>query len=162
MQVEENDAFGGTVNYAARIVTAIEHAEIWLSDRAMEDLSSCGARQHSQLKWERHDAVQMKGFDNTSSHWSLCGQLDGNVFLPSAATHENMAGSLPKTRLIIEHRHPASATPTLVQLLKLLSRDWLRLYQQDAKMFLCHPIRGLCRRIGKSTSINSSDIEWVA
>jgi len=71
MQVEENDAFGGTINFAARVVGAIVNAEIWLSDRAKDDLTRSGAKQHSQLKWERHDAVQMKGFNGTFTLWSV-------------------------------------------------------------------------------------------
>jgi len=34
MHVEEGDVFGGTVNFAARVVGAVKGAEIWLSDRA--------------------------------------------------------------------------------------------------------------------------------
>ncbi len=33
MQVEENDLFGGAVSFAARVVGAIQGAEIWLSER---------------------------------------------------------------------------------------------------------------------------------
>jgi class 3 adenylate cyclase/GTPase SAR1 family protein len=72
MQVEENDVFGGAVNFAARVVGAIKGAEIWLSDRAKEDLDRAGAKQHAQLKWERHEGVQMKGFSGVSTLWSLC------------------------------------------------------------------------------------------
>ncbi len=71
MQVEENDVFGGAVNFAARVVGAIKGAEIWLSDRAKEDLDRAGARQHTQLRWERHDSVQMKGFTGAFTLWSL-------------------------------------------------------------------------------------------
>jgi class 3 adenylate cyclase/GTPase SAR1 family protein len=71
MQVEKDDVFGGAVNFAARVVSAIKEAEIWLSDRAKTDLDSLGARQHAQLKWERHDDVEMKGFSSTATLWSL-------------------------------------------------------------------------------------------
>jgi len=71
MQVEENDVFGGAVNFAARVVGAIQGAEIWLSDRAKEDLDRSGAKQHAPLKWERHDGVQMKGFTGVFTLWSL-------------------------------------------------------------------------------------------
>lgn len=71
MQVEENDVFGGAVNFAARVVGAIKGAEIWLSDRAKDDLDRAGARQHTQLKWERHGDVQMKGFTGAFTLWSL-------------------------------------------------------------------------------------------
>jgi class 3 adenylate cyclase/GTPase SAR1 family protein len=73
MQVEENDVFGGAVNFAARVVHAIEGAEIWLSDRAKIDVNNGGAKQHEQLKWERHevDGKKMKGFTGTFTLWSL-------------------------------------------------------------------------------------------
>jgi len=71
MTVEENDVFGGTVNYAARVVSAIKGPEIWLSTQAKEDLESGGAKQHAQLKWKRKDGVKMKGFNGLFTLWSL-------------------------------------------------------------------------------------------
>ena len=71
MTVEENDVFGGTVNFAARVVGAIEGPEIWLSARAKEDLDSAGAHQHRQLKWEQRDNVEMKGFPGGFTLWAL-------------------------------------------------------------------------------------------
>ncbi len=69
MSVEENDVFGGTVNFAARVVGAIKGAEIWLSDEAKNHLDSSGAQR--QLKWEQHDGVEMKGFIGGFTLWSL-------------------------------------------------------------------------------------------
>ena len=71
MQVEEGDVFGGTVNFAARVVGAIKGAEIWLSDRAKEDIDRLGAAKHSGLKWERHEGVPMKGFPGKFTLWSM-------------------------------------------------------------------------------------------
>jgi class 3 adenylate cyclase len=72
MTVEENDVYGGAVNFAARVVGAIEQrAEIWLSDQAKESLISGGKKQHSQLKWNRRDGMRMKGFSGTFTLWSL-------------------------------------------------------------------------------------------
>jgi class 3 adenylate cyclase len=71
MQLEEGDVFGGTVNFAARVVGAIKDDEIWVSARAKEDIDQLGASRHKQLKWERHDQVQMKGFSGTFTLWSL-------------------------------------------------------------------------------------------
>jgi class 3 adenylate cyclase len=71
MNVEENDVFGGAVNFAARVKGAIKGAEIWLSDRAKMDLDSYGAIRHAQIKWERHDGVQMKGFNDVFTLWSI-------------------------------------------------------------------------------------------
>lgn len=71
MHVEEGDVFGGTVNFAARVVGTIKGAEIWLSDRAYEDIDRLGAAQHKQLGWERHDGVAMKGFPGLFTLWSV-------------------------------------------------------------------------------------------
>ncbi|HST20110.1 MAG TPA: adenylate/guanylate cyclase domain-containing protein [Blastocatellia bacterium] len=71
MIVKKNDVSGGAVNFTARVVGAIKEAEIWLSDRAKEDLDRGGAKQNVQLKWVRHDDVQMKGFTGTFTLWSL-------------------------------------------------------------------------------------------
>ena len=71
MHVEEGDVFGGTVNFASRVVGAFKGAEIWLSDRAKEDIDRLGAGQHKRLGWQRHDGVVMKGFPGTFTLWSV-------------------------------------------------------------------------------------------
>lgn len=71
MRVEENDVFGGSVNFAARVVGAFKEAGIWLSDRAKEDVDRGGAKQHRQLRWEKRGGVAMKGFPGTFTIWSL-------------------------------------------------------------------------------------------
>jgi class 3 adenylate cyclase/GTPase SAR1 family protein len=71
MQVDEDDVFGGTVNFAARVVGAIKGAEIWLSKSAMEDIDQLGAATHKRLKWERHLDVTMKGFPGTFTLWAM-------------------------------------------------------------------------------------------
>lgn len=71
MQVEGNDVFGGTVNFAARVVGAIKEAEIWLSERAKEDIVALKASRHSGLKWQQQNGVVMKGFPGTFTLWSL-------------------------------------------------------------------------------------------
>ena len=68
MRVEEGDVFGGTVNFAARVVGAVKDAEIWLSDRAKEDIDRMGAGKHKALKWVRHEGVGMNGFPGK---WTL-------------------------------------------------------------------------------------------
>jgi class 3 adenylate cyclase len=72
MQVEDNDVFGGTVNFAARVLGAIkEVTEIWLSNQAKEHLDDYGANHHRRLNWVRHDGVEMKGFNGTFTLWAL-------------------------------------------------------------------------------------------
>ena len=70
MDVEEYDVFGGTVNFAARVVGSIKHAEIWVSDRAKEDIDRLGAVKHKQLCWKQH-RVAMKGFSGRFKLWSV-------------------------------------------------------------------------------------------
>jgi class 3 adenylate cyclase len=71
MHVEEGDVFGGTVNFASRVVGAFSGAEIWLSDRAREDIDRLGAAKYERLGWERHDSVVMKGFPGVFTLWSV-------------------------------------------------------------------------------------------
>ena len=71
MHVEEGDVFGGTVNFASRVVGAIKGPEIWLSDRAKEDIDRLGAGQHKRLAWQQHDGVAMKGFPGTFTLWAI-------------------------------------------------------------------------------------------
>jgi len=71
MQVEKRDLFGSTINFAARVVGAIDGAEIWLSDRTKKDIDQLGAKRHRRLVWDCHDSVSMKGFPGKFRLWSL-------------------------------------------------------------------------------------------
>jgi class 3 adenylate cyclase len=71
VHVEENDVFGGAVNFAARVVHEIKGAEIWLSARAKEDLDGQRAKRHTHLKWQQHNGRTLKGFPGTFTLWSL-------------------------------------------------------------------------------------------
>ena len=70
MHVEARDVFGGTVNFAARVVGAIRGAGIWLSERAKDDIDRLGAAKHKHLEWERHEGVAMKGFPGKFTLWA--------------------------------------------------------------------------------------------
>jgi class 3 adenylate cyclase/GTPase SAR1 family protein len=76
MYVEGNDVFGGAVNLAARVVGSISGAEIWLTDRAKDDLESLRAKRHRNLEWRHRDNIALKGFANTFTLWSLIGIRD--------------------------------------------------------------------------------------
>jgi class 3 adenylate cyclase len=71
MQVEADDVFGGTVDFAARVVGAIEGAEIRLSERAKEDIDSLGGKGYAQLQWHKHPDVALKGFADKFTLWSV-------------------------------------------------------------------------------------------
>jgi len=71
MQVDEGDVFGGTVNFASRVVSGMkEAAEIWLSDRAKEDIERLGAARHKRLRWKKHGGEAVKGFQGEFTLWS--------------------------------------------------------------------------------------------
>jgi class 3 adenylate cyclase len=71
LQIEEGDVFGRTVNFAARVVGAIQGAEIWLSEQAKADIDVLGARRHEELQWQRQDGVELKGFTGAFTLWSV-------------------------------------------------------------------------------------------
>ena len=71
LQIEEGDVFGRTVNFAARVVGAIKGAEIWLSEQAKADIDVLGARRHGELRWQRHDEVELKGFSGAFTLWAV-------------------------------------------------------------------------------------------
>lgn len=71
MHVEEHDVFGGAVNFAARILGAATKDGIWLSDRAKYDLDSLGAASARALRWERAEAITLKGFSGSHGLWRL-------------------------------------------------------------------------------------------
>lgn len=73
MRVEEGDVFGGTLNFAARVIGAVKDAEIWLSERAKEDIERLGSAKHKGLKWDRHEGVAMKGFPGKWTLWAVAG-----------------------------------------------------------------------------------------
>jgi class 3 adenylate cyclase len=98
MEVEEGDVFGGTVNFAARVVGAISGAEIWLSDRAKEDIDRLGAVRHKKLDWKYHEHVDMKGFTGKVDLWSINEPITITIDEPKANSevpHQNdIKGSL--------------------------------------------------------------------
>jgi class 3 adenylate cyclase/GTPase SAR1 family protein len=71
LQIEEGDVFGRTVNFAARVVSVIKRPEIWLSEQAKADIDVLGARRHEELRWERHDNIELKGFAGSFTLWSV-------------------------------------------------------------------------------------------
>jgi Adenylate and Guanylate cyclase catalytic domain len=80
---DEDDVFGRTVNFAARVVGAIKDAEIWVSDEARSDLDGLGASRFEDLRWKRHDNVHLKGFKNQFRLWSLTPKSSRAGSVPS-------------------------------------------------------------------------------
>jgi WD40 repeat protein/class 3 adenylate cyclase len=74
VEIEEEDAFGSMVNYAARIVSCAKPSEICVSDRSRADIVSRRAETHSSLQWQAH-RVKLKGFNDEQLIWSI--PIDG-------------------------------------------------------------------------------------
>jgi class 3 adenylate cyclase len=70
MHVEENDVFGGTVNFAGRIIRSIQGAEIWMSDEAKKQVGPLSAK-YDGIQWTQHDDIHFKGFPGTWRLWSV-------------------------------------------------------------------------------------------
>lgn len=71
IHIKEGDAFGSMVNYAARVVNQARGAEVWLSDRARDDVIEEKAKAHESLRWEQHPGCELKGFPGTYTLWSV-------------------------------------------------------------------------------------------
>jgi class 3 adenylate cyclase len=71
VRIDDEDLFGRMVNFAARVVSAIKGAEIWLSDRAYDDIKSERAMAHRRLSWEEHARLDLKGFDGYYTLWQI-------------------------------------------------------------------------------------------
>lgn len=68
---EEEDVFGQTVNFAARVVGVMKGAEVWLSERAKQDVGLDKGSRDTDLVWVRHENVRLKGFPGRQTLWSV-------------------------------------------------------------------------------------------
>lgn len=71
VHIQEEDAFGATVNYTARVVRMAEGAEIWCSDRAKGDIDEEKAEAHKALRWREHPDCELKGISGRHRLWSV-------------------------------------------------------------------------------------------
>lgn len=71
VRIEENDAYGMMVNYTARIVAEATPEQVWVSDRAHEEINEVHARAHRDLEWTEHSECFLKGFVGGQRLWSV-------------------------------------------------------------------------------------------
>jgi class 3 adenylate cyclase len=71
VHIQEEEAFGTTANYAARVVRMAEGAEIWTSERAKADIDEVKAEAHRLLRWTEHPECGLKGFPGKHRLWSV-------------------------------------------------------------------------------------------
>ena len=94
MQVYQNDVFGATVGFAARMTNIIRGAEIWLSNAAKEEIDRLGATQHKPLQWQKHTTV-VKGYAGTFTLWALrsvWSERSNNREEPDESQSETLGG----------------------------------------------------------------------
>ena len=72
VHIQEEEAFGTTANYAARVVSMAKGAEIWTSDRAPRPISTEEKAETDRLlRWTEHPECELKGFPGTHCLWSV-------------------------------------------------------------------------------------------
>jgi class 3 adenylate cyclase len=84
VDVLENNIDGTEVAFAHRVVEAIPGAEIWLSNRAKEDIDRAGTHRKKNWQWQPHD-VPLKGFGEQQRLWSLVSKPTSTETEPDPA-----------------------------------------------------------------------------
>jgi len=69
--IEQNDVFGITVNYTARVESMAKGAEVWISNEAKTHVDQDGLERHSELDWLSHNDCELKGFQGKHKLWSI-------------------------------------------------------------------------------------------
>lgn len=70
--IEENDAFGSTVNYTDRVIKmAAGKDDIWVSNQAREHINQFIPARHPEFKWIMHTNCELKGFPGKHTLWSV-------------------------------------------------------------------------------------------
>ncbi len=70
-QIVEGDIYGSTVNFAARVSAMATGAEIWVSNRAKQDIDLYKAFHHRALTWQEHAGCELQGFPDKYTLWSV-------------------------------------------------------------------------------------------
>ncbi len=71
VRVEEKDLMGRMINFTKRVLSKAKGAEIWLSERAYEDIRQERAKNHERLTWTKHPDCELDGFAERYSLWSV-------------------------------------------------------------------------------------------
>ena len=86
-----NDIFGTEVAFAARVVHAINGAEIWMGDQAKQDIGRAGIRRHGELQWRPHNDVELKGL-GTATLWSMVSSTEPPEPSPHQVDDQTIVG----------------------------------------------------------------------
>jgi hypothetical protein len=85
--IDQQDAIGAMVNYTACVERCAKKAEIWLSNRAKEEIDQ--AKAHQRLRWIKRSDCELKGFPGTHILWSVSSQ--------ATSTPEGLHAPTPET-----------------------------------------------------------------
>ena len=69
--IEEHDAHGITVNYAARVMSMAPKGGVWVSSEAKKHIDQEKATRHENLHWQNHADCMLKGFPGKHQLWSV-------------------------------------------------------------------------------------------
>ncbi|UCG56516.1 MAG: FHA domain-containing protein [Phycisphaerales bacterium] len=69
--VDEDDAQGAAVSYAARVLGMAAEGGVWISSEAKSHIDQEKAQYHGDLSWQRHPDCPLKGFPGKHLLWSV-------------------------------------------------------------------------------------------
>jgi class 3 adenylate cyclase/GTPase SAR1 family protein len=70
VHIEDEDAFGSMVNFAARVTAFAKGPEIWLSNPAKDHIDQEKAQRHTSLRWYQYSGRTVRGFPGRHFLWS--------------------------------------------------------------------------------------------
>ena len=75
VRIRDNDAFGGTVNFAAQLQGLAADPEIWVSDKVKQSIDAADQKGHADLPWKHHlvtaNETVLKGFKGAHHIWRI-------------------------------------------------------------------------------------------
>jgi class 3 adenylate cyclase len=153
VDVAESDIFGTEVAVAARVVHAIEGAEIWLSDRAKVDLDRGGARHLRHLQWTQHEGVHLKGVGEDRL-WSLALTRATQAVLDVTAADQNKVEAAPRPAAAVSNipdgmvpRHFMGRDDALGGIAAALEGDGGRVAITAPSVTALHGLRGVGKTV---------------
>lgn len=93
VHIEEEDAFGTMINYAARVIGLAEGPEIWVSNSAKDHIDQEKAKRHTKLKWYEYPGNMLKGFAGYHTLWSN-REARNNIFISNSSKDQEFAERL--------------------------------------------------------------------
>jgi class 3 adenylate cyclase len=70
-RIEDHDAFGAAVNYAARVAATASAGEIIVSERVMHDMQEERLTRHEGLRLAENPDCELKGFQGAQRLWTV-------------------------------------------------------------------------------------------